>query len=99
MVSEVRIFGWDQGRGSCIVVADTWDCTWTSVAVFLPVVRRAVGDHADHQTGRAQSMGLVGRPYWPAHAYRALDLSGEYLAPAGYRPVNLQVALQQRAAA
>ena len=35
----------------------------------------------------------------PAAGQVALDLSGEYLAPAGYRPVNLQVALQQRAAA
>ena len=35
----------------------------------------------------------------PAAGRATLDLSGEYLAPTGSRPVNLQVALQQRAAA
>ena len=35
----------------------------------------------------------------PAAGQATLDLSGEYLAPTGSRPVNLQVALQQRAAA
>lgn len=35
----------------------------------------------------------------PAAGQVALDLEGEYLAPTGSRPVNLQVALTQRAAA
>ncbi|WP_309822250.1 GPW/gp25 family protein [Acidovorax delafieldii] len=35
----------------------------------------------------------------PAAGQATLDLSGEYIAPTGSRPVNLQVALQQRAAA
>ena len=35
----------------------------------------------------------------PAAGRATLDLSGEYLAPTGSRPVNLQVALQQSAPA
>ena len=41
MVADVRIFVWDRNKESCIVVADSWDCTWTSAVVYLPVDRRA----------------------------------------------------------